>query len=96
MYVVVVEIEIQPGSEERFMGHMREQARASLAEEPGCHQFDVCVDPENATKVLLYEVYDDAVSFEVHLKMPYFAPFDAAVQPLMASKTVRTFERVEA
>ena len=96
MYVVVVEIEVKPGSVGAFMRHMKAQARASLAEEPGCRQFDICVDPEDETKVLLYEIYDDAAAFDAHLSMPYFAPFDAAVQPLMERKVVRIFDRVAA
>ena len=89
MYVVVVEFRVAPGKAAEFMGHMRTQARNSLASEPGCRQFDVCVAEGDPQEILLYEVYDDRAAFEAHLAAPYFAPFDAAVQPLITSKTVR-------
>ena len=94
MYVVVVDIEIHEGSVELFMEHMLRQAKTSLDEESGCHVFDVSVSTDDPRHVILYEIYTDRGAFEVHLAAPYFASFDAAVQALMATKTVRTFERV--
>lgn len=94
MYVVVVDIEIHERSVEPFMQHMLRQAKTSLKEEPGCHVFDVSVSTDDPRHVILYEVYADRAAFKSHLAAPYFASFDAAVQALMATKTVRTFERV--
>ena len=95
MYVVIVEIEIANGAVVAFMEHMFRQAKTSLESEPDCLQFDVCIESGNPENVLLYEVYKSEAAFKAHLEAPYFASFDAAVQPLMARKTVRIFERTD-
>ena len=39
-------------------------ARASVEHEPGCSQFDVCVDPKDKSRIFLYEIYDDRAAFD--------------------------------
>ena len=46
MLIVVVEFIIDPERLAEFMPLMLNNARTSLAEEPGCHQFDVCASEE--------------------------------------------------
>jgi (4S)-4-hydroxy-5-phosphonooxypentane-2,3-dione isomerase len=92
-FVVVVDLEIVESAVEPFMALLRDNAAASLASEPGCRQFDVCVDPEAPASVLLYEVYDDRAAFDDHLKQPHFTAFDADAAPFIASKRVRMFQR---
>lgn len=92
MFVVVVDLEIVESAVAPFMALLRENAAASLASEPGCRQFDVCVDPKAPTSVLLYEVYDDRAAFDDHLKQPHFIAFDARTAPLIVSKRVRALE----
>ena len=90
MYVVIVDFRIKPERVAEFMPLMLENARASRETEPGCRQFDVCVDPADGTAVFLYEVYDDRAAFDVHLASAHFKKFDPAVAPMVASKAVRT------
>ena len=45
-YVIIVEFEIADGRAADFKKLILENARASLADEPGCRQFDVLV-PED-------------------------------------------------
>ena len=90
MYVVIVDFRIKPERVAEFMPLMLENARASRETEPGCRQFDVCVDPADGTAVFLYEVYDDRAAFDVHLASAHFKKFDPAVAPMVASKSVRT------
>ena len=52
MYVVLVDFKVKPERLKDFMPLMLENARASR-EEPGCRQFDVCVDPADRTSVPL-------------------------------------------
>ena len=91
MFVVVVDIEVLPGSEAAFMTQMRIQARNSLERETGCLRFDICVADEDGRAILLYEVYEDQAAFASHLESMHFREFDVAVQPLMAGKSARTF-----
>lgn len=96
MFVVCVEFGLAEGTMEAFLPLMAEQAKNSLALEPDCHYFDVCRDPEGAPRVFLYELYTDAEAFQVHLQSDHFKSFDAAVAPMVASKTVRTWHKLEA
>ena len=94
MFAVVVTLKFDPSTEEEFMPLMRENARATLHDEPGCRQFDICTDPERPGEVFLYETYDDAAAFQAHLKTPHFLKFDSAVQHLVTGRDVRTFAQV--
>lgn len=93
MFVVIVEVEVAAGQMEAFLPLVTANARASVAEEPGCHQFDVCVARDRADFVMLYEVYDDEAAFQAHKQTAHFARFDAAAGPLMAAKTAQIFTR---
>ncbi len=95
MYVVVVEFELHPGRVAAFRKRVARQAAESLAREPGCHVFDVCVDPAREAFVLLYEVYSDRAAFDAHLLSAHFAAFDREVESWVVSKRVGTFERIE-
>ena len=95
MYVVTVEFGIKPESVAAFRPAMLENAKASVTDEPGCRQFDVCFDTEDPSKCFLYEVYDDRAAFEVHLAMAHFKSFDAAVAPMLDSKLVKIWELVQ-
>lgn len=94
MYVVIVDFKIKPDRVQQFMPLMIENARASRETEPGCRQFDVCVDPKDRGAVFLYELYDDRAAFDAHLATAHFKRFDAAVADMVAARTVRTLERL--
>jgi quinol monooxygenase YgiN len=74
-----------------FMPLIEENARASLAHEPGCHRFDVCVDADDPARLFLYEVYADEMAFAAHLAAPHYLAFDTATRPMIASKTVARY-----
>ena len=48
---------------------MAHRARC-LKDEPGTLQFEVMVPQDDTTKILLYELYQDAAAFEAHWKGP--------------------------
>jgi quinol monooxygenase YgiN len=95
MFAVCVLFAVKRGSMAQFMPLMREQARKSLELEPACRRFDICSGGKDADAVFLYELYDDAAAFDVHLASEHFRTFDAAAAPLVASKTVWTYAVVE-
>jgi (4S)-4-hydroxy-5-phosphonooxypentane-2,3-dione isomerase len=72
--VLVVRIKIKPDSIDKFMVALMENATAARTE-PGCLQFDVLVDPEDRTHLMLYEVYRDADAFEAHQQTPHFRKY---------------------
>ena len=95
MFVITVEIDVGEADLAAFMQEMRENARASVADEGGCRQFDVCVDPQQPTSIFLYEIYDDKAAFDQHLAAPHYQRFDTKTKAMVSRKQVRVLERLE-
>ena len=95
MFVIIVDFLIKEEEVENFKPLMLENARASLMDEPGCRQFDVCFDIEDARKCFLYEVYDSKAAFDEHLLTGHFKTFDAAVGPMLENKHVRALNLIQ-
>ena len=83
--VLQVNIRIKPGNVEAFMRQVLENGRAARAE-PGCRQFEVLVDPDDRTKLMLFEVYDDQKAFEAHQAGAAFKKYVADAVRLLASR----------
>jgi quinol monooxygenase YgiN len=89
--VLVVNIRIKPENLEKFMPEILANARAARTE-AGCRQFDVLVDKNDPTKVMLYEIYVDDAAFEAHQQTAAFKHYLANAVPLLAFRE-RTFYR---
>jgi quinol monooxygenase YgiN len=94
MFAVTVRLEVDPAHLEAFLPLMHENAQASLADEPGCHRFDVCTDPARPGEVFLYELYTDGAAFDAHLQTPHFKAFDAAAGPMILGRQLRSYAEV--
>ena len=92
MFVLVVNIRIKPENAERWMKMALDNAREAR-KEPGCRQFDVLVDPEDRTKVMLYEVYLDDKAFDAHQQTAHFKKYLAEAVPLLASRERQVLTR---
>lgn len=93
-YIVLPEFHVAPGDLEAFLAAARADAEASIADEPGCLQFDVIVDRSaSPARVMFYEVYTDRAGFEAHLQTPHLDAFRVALS-LCDERPVRFFERV--
>ena len=65
------EFVVKPDCIDAFLALAQDDASHSLADEPGCRQFDV-VQMEGAPHhVLFYEVYDSRAAFDAHLQTPH-------------------------
>ena len=94
MFVMAAELRVAPDRVDEFLALIERQARTSLEQEAGCHQFDVCQSEEDPAQVLLYEVYDDAAAFDVHVETERFKTFFEQVGPmLVAEPALRRFRR---
>lgn len=87
--VLVVNIKVKPENVGRFMAEVTANAKAARAE-PGCLQFDVLVDKDDPTKLMLYEIYRDEAAFESHQQTPHFKHYLEHAVPLLESRA-RTF-----
>jgi len=92
-FVVVVDLEIGADALAAFLPLMRQNAAASLRDEPGCRQFDVCSDTAAPAAILLYEVYCDEAAFTAHLASAHYRAFDTATKHMIRSKAVRKMLR---
>lgn len=93
MQALVVEFDVEPAFVEVFAAAIAENARRSLEAEPGCRQFDICRDPQQASLFVLYELYDDAEAVQAHLRSPHFLGFARASAAWVRGKQVRQLER---
>ena len=94
MFVVTVWFDILPSSMNEFLPLIRENAQRSIADEPGCRRFDVCLDPRAPDRCFLYEIYDDEAAFQAHCRADHFKSFDTASAHLVAGKEVRLLRLV--
>ena len=86
--IVLVRFRVKPDRSEAFLARVRRQAEDSLRLEEACRRFDVATAPGDPTQVLLYEIYDDAAAFDLHLASDHFKAFDAEVREWLDDKVV--------
>lgn len=91
-FVLTVQIRIKPENVDAFMKAVLENAR-NARNEPGCRQFEVLVDPQERTRVMLFEVYDDESAFEAHQQTAHFKKYLAEGVPLLASRERQVFTK---
>ncbi|HTN98881.1 MAG TPA: putative quinol monooxygenase [Nordella sp.] len=87
-YVILVDFLLKPASKAEFRRAIDANASASCSTEPGCRRFDVVEPRDEPDRIILYEIYDDRLAFEAHLKTPHLAAFEAASNHLVTKKTV--------
>jgi autoinducer 2-degrading protein len=92
-FVLQVSIKVQPQNVDAFMKKLDDNARAARTE-PGCKQFEVLVDPQDKTRLMLYEVYQDEAAFEAHQATPHFKKYVAEAVPLLADRVRAVWRRV--
>ena len=85
-YAVLVSFELEDAWRAAFLELVRENAAASVGGEPGCRRFDIVEASDGS--VQLYEIYDDAEAFAVHLASPHFRAFDEATKAMVRAKRV--------
>jgi (4S)-4-hydroxy-5-phosphonooxypentane-2,3-dione isomerase len=94
MYVITVQFTIDQEHWGRFLPLMYENARRSREKEPGCRQFDVCVDPQREGLVFLYELYVDRAAFDGHLASSHYQEFVTKTKGMILHRDVHPWERV--
>jgi (4S)-4-hydroxy-5-phosphonooxypentane-2,3-dione isomerase len=95
MLALVVEFRIKTAHIDAFDAAIRANAQASVANEPGCRQFDVCRDPDDPAMFFLYELYDDEAAIRAHLQSPHFLQMNAETAAWVDAKAVRQLRRTQ-
>lgn len=93
--VLTVKIRIKPENVDAFMREVTANALAARAE-PGCRQFEVLVDPQDKTSLMLFEVYDDEAAFQAHQERAAFKHYVEHAVPLLASRERQFYRRAVA
>ncbi len=93
-YVVAVDFTVMPEHAADFKREILANARQSVKDEPGCHQFDVCVDPAKPEQFFLYEIYEGEAGFNAHLATQHYKVFNELTTPWVAAKMVRKLNLV--
>ena len=94
MISLVVEFVAQPGKAMAVRETLQIQAGKSLEHEQACRYFDVCEDPDNPDRFVLYEVYDDEAAVAAHRETPYYQEFRARIDPIVKSREVQMLKRL--
>ena len=89
MYVIAVELTVEPENAGPFRERISKHAENSRKEE-GCVRFDVAEDEKQAGRFLVWEIYQDRAAFEVHTQAPYLAEFREAIDPILTSQNLTT------
>ena len=96
-FVLIVEFQVKPECLEQFNRAIAVNARASVADEPGCRQFDVLHNQDDPNHVVLYEVYDSEAAFrDDHMKRSHTQSFLAQAKELVTKQTAYKLERTVA
>ena len=94
MKALIVEFVIRPAHVATFRDAIVANAIASTHNEPGCRQFDVCIDPQRDNVFFLYEIYDDDAAITAHLASAHFLHMNALTQHWVEKKAVWRYERI--
>lgn len=82
--VVIVEVQARPDRIEAFAALIDRHAHNSRTLEEGCLAFDVCQDPEEPARFVLYEVYRDEAAHAAHRETESFKWFLDTAPGLLA------------
>lgn len=96
MFAVTVTFTIKPEFTDAFSSLISQNAATSVEVESGCQLFDICQDPSNPNVFFLYEIYDDAAGFDLHLASDHFKDFSRACEHMVATKEIATFQKIRA
>lgn len=89
-FAIEVTLTIAKGRSCEFEPLIHANARATLADEPACHDFRVFRDVEDEHTFVLFEVYSDAEALEEHRRTTHYRAFAEAAAELIVRKEVRS------
>ncbi len=93
MHVIMVRCKIKADCVEAFEAEMKAHVQATRRTEPGCVQFEVCIDKEDPTTYHLFEIYADDKAIEDHAKSPTLAAMREKLEDWAEDRTLTTATR---
>ena len=93
--VILVEFVVKREAVAAFRPLIAQNARSSLAHEPGCSRFDVLSVQQDPHVIVLYEIYDSEAAFDGHLQTQHYKIFAEASKSMIESVSVRRLSFIE-
>ena len=78
MLIIAGSITTENDGRDAFLFAAAPMVAATLTE-PGCQEYVFSPDPDNADRILLFELWDDQESLEAHFASDHMAEFKRAV-----------------
>ena len=75
MFVVIVKMQVKPELVGEFKNAIVKNAQLSVERDRGCVRFDVLQQPDDPTRWVLYEVYDEEQAWVDHRAAAHFLAF---------------------
>ena len=91
MYVIVATLYPKPEYRDALLDAEVDNARSSVADEPGCLRFDVHRDQSDPDLIHVYEVYRDEDDFQAHLQTSHLLHFRETTKDWRAAPTEAHF-----
>ena len=68
----IIDLDIAPEGLDEYLRLSLENCRATRTTEPGCLRFEVMIDPDDRSKVTVFEAYTDDEAVEAHRQSEHF------------------------
>jgi quinol monooxygenase YgiN len=95
MFVIIVDIIVKEGYEERFRDAITLQGKTSMETEESCMRFDILQTPGEPRRFTLYEGYVDEAAFnDEHRNTPHYARYAETTAGWVESKSRRALTRI--
>jgi len=83
---LVVNFTVKPGNEEKTKDLIR-QLQEHTRREPGCRQYNGHQSPEEPSRFLMYELYDNQAALDAHRASPHYEQYvNHGLRSLMESR----------
>ncbi len=77
MLIIAGSITTEDGGRAAFLDAVKPMVVATHTE-PGCREYAFSPDPDDAERILLFELWDDQAALELHFASDHMAEFQAA------------------
>lgn len=78
MLIIAGSITTEDGHREKFLSAVRPMVAATHTE-PGCREYVFSPDPDDANRILLFEMWDDQDALEAHFATEHMASFQQSL-----------------
>jgi quinol monooxygenase YgiN len=84
-YVQIAALEIDPARLTEYRSAAARQIRAAIDGEPGVLALHAVADPDDPSRMTVFEIYRDRQAYEDHLRAAHFLAYKDAVASMVMS-----------